>query len=167
MDFTLPILVAITSATAAFLFALAQKRIDFFKRRKSVAIAIMVEISEAKTSLSAHYIRWEVLMNELGASKPLLVNSSDINVLSRIHLEDYNFPPAVVNAVMRFYNSVNDYYTCVSAINSQKFLETSIDRQRYIVSSTVKISENVVDRAEIAIAVIKKYFPLKWFENQE
>jgi len=167
LDVPWPLIVAVVSATVAFIFSLVQKRIDFQSLRKSTAIVLWVEILEAKIAAASLDISWDYLKVSANDSepKPLLVISSDIPLLERVQIETLSYPPSVVSAITRFHNSIREFYQCLNTINSKSFRNTTSDRRQELIRMTIAISEKVGQRASDALDIMRKDLPSRWFKT--
>lgn len=166
--FPWPLVAAIVSAVLAFVFSLVQKRIEFRNTRRSVAIALFVEITHAKESAIAFRRDWQEFRERVSDPeyRPLLAISEDTNVLDRIHMENFNYPQEIIHATADFYGSIKDFYACLHTINSESFNLVSIDTRVHIVDLIVSIGEEVVRSADAAMQMYTTRFPPEWFDSK-
>ena len=163
MENAFALAIAVSSATAAFIFTLIQKRLDFRKRRRSVAVTLFVEIGEANDSFHAKLVDWNRVKTRVEKHSALLVFYNDLNLLERLKIEDFNFPASVIVSVTRFHNSIQEYETCIKAINSKDFDASPIDHKSLIIDATINIGLEVQQRAQDALAVLNAELPSQWF----
>ena len=97
--------------------------------------------------------------------KPLLVISSDIKVLERVHIEDLNYPQSVISAVTRFHNSVRELYECINSINSERFCSISSEMRLRMIDLCISVVSKTDKHADFAIESIRSELPTKWFKN--
>ncbi|MFT3980448.1 MAG: hypothetical protein QM687_08265 [Ferruginibacter sp.] len=163
----IPLAVAIVSAISAFIFTQLQKWYDFRNRRRSVAIAILVEITEADVSISSLHINWENLKVKLKNPdyKPMLILSSDTKILERIKIEEYDFPNSVISSTTKFRNLINEVYECINAINQDKFNLIDLASKVRIVDMILIISKQVNEQAIIVKESMRTTLPKRWFKN--
>jgi hypothetical protein len=167
MDALWPLVAAIVSATAAFIYTRIQDYIAYQFRRRSLAVAIYVEIKEASNSIKALYVKWNELEEIANSTTrhPLLIVSSDIKVLDRTILEELNYPRSVIASITRFHNSIREIYECLNIMNSEKF-EKSDPRERLrIVKVSEALSEETIKRAASALSTMEQLLPKKWLAD--
>jgi len=163
--FLLPLFVTMLSAVLAFIFSIVQKRIEFNNTRRSVAIALFVEIAHAKESAATFRRDWDEFREHVKDRdyRPLLVVSKDTDVLKRVHMEDFNYPQEIIHATTNFYGLIKDFYACLDSINSESFNLASIGTRVHIVDLVISIGDEVVTSADAAINEYTAKFPSAWF----
>ncbi|SMX35220.1 hypothetical protein [Actibacterium lipolyticum] len=158
------IILAVLSATIAFIYARVQSGLERRRKRRSLSIAIYVEISEASKSIENLFIAWDELIdiaNQTGRH-PLLVLSRDTNVLQRINIEDLDYPASLVAAIMRFSGSVSELYECLETMNSDKFERSSPEARVRVVEMARSISVHTSQYAKEAMQRMKTTLPEGW-----
>ena len=166
-DIPWPLLAAIASASFAFIYAQVSKRLEFLNKRRSVAIAIAVEIGEASKSISSLRMIWDSLLEiaDNEDKKPVIVITNDLKILSRVHLEELNFPPSVLVAVTRFQNTIQEAYDFLDALNSERFERMTTTQRVLVVKTTQELCDEVNSRAEVAYSNLMTHFPHWWFSG--
>lgn len=164
-----PLIAAIASASLAFVYAQVSKRLEFANKRRSVAVAIAVEILEAKKSIQNLRLSWDNLRTIANSKSksPIIIISSDIQVLNRTNLEELNYPPDVLIALTRFHNCVQEAYDFLLALNSDRFERMALKQRILIVNTSEAICEESAVRADKAIDSLIHNLPEKWFKGIE
>jgi hypothetical protein len=154
------------SGVITFALSLLMKRLEFKHRKRSTAAAIFVEIGHARDGAKSLHVNWKDFGERVEDPnyKPLLVVSSDITLLSRTKLEELDFPPPVISAVVKFDNAVRELYECLRAMNSDRFGEINAAGRLQLVEMAAGMSRQVQDRADEALKVMSTKLPKRWFD---
>ncbi len=158
------IILAVLSATIAFIYSRVQSTLELRRKRRSLSIAIFVEISEANKSIENLFVSWDELAEiaKLTDRHPLLVLSRDTNVLQRINIEDLDYPASLVAAIMRFSGSINELYECLETMNSERFEKSSPEARLRVVEMARTISIHTSQYAKEAKQRMMTTLPSGW-----